>query len=298
MSQVWDWATLALILAGALMGGFVNGLTGFGTALTGLPMWLQAVEPLIAAQLASACSVLGHLTTLPTDLACRRLAPVGSHADCGADRRAHRDVGTAADTPQYVQDGHRRDPDGLLLVHAVRGRPGPACRRGTRCGGCRGVRRRHSRRHRRPVRRAADHLRVAQGLAQGRAAHLLPGLQSDAAHGHAGGKRGARTGRDAVPDGACRRRSRHAGGLVGRACASTGGSTTGVSTAWFCSCCCCRGSVSSGPAAEMASYLRSLCAQDRNSGSGSVPTDAENSRAVGDACAVELGRPGVAGQWL
>jgi uncharacterized membrane protein YfcA len=59
MSQGWDWATLALILAGALLGGFVNGLTGFGTALTGLPMWLQAVEPLIAAQVASACSVLG-----------------------------------------------------------------------------------------------------------------------------------------------------------------------------------------------------------------------------------------------
>jgi uncharacterized protein len=79
MSQVGDWATLALILAGALAGGFVNGLTGFGTALTGLPMWLQAVEPLIAAQLASACSVLGHLTTLPTiwrAVDWRRLAPM------------------------------------------------------------------------------------------------------------------------------------------------------------------------------------------------------------------------------
>ncbi len=34
-AQAGDWATLALILAGALAGGFVNGLTGFGTALTG-----------------------------------------------------------------------------------------------------------------------------------------------------------------------------------------------------------------------------------------------------------------------
>lgn len=65
-TQVGDWVTLALILAGALAGGFVNGLTGFGTALTGLPLWLQAVEPLVAAQLASACSVLGHVTALPT----------------------------------------------------------------------------------------------------------------------------------------------------------------------------------------------------------------------------------------
>jgi uncharacterized membrane protein YfcA len=60
-----EWQTLALILAGALAGGFVNGLTGFGTALTGLPIWLQAVEPAIAAQLASACSVLGHISTFP-----------------------------------------------------------------------------------------------------------------------------------------------------------------------------------------------------------------------------------------
>lgn len=78
-TQLGDWATLALILAGAMAGGFVNGLTGFGTALTGLPMWLQAVEPLIAAQLASACSVLGHIMTLPAMLRAadwRRLAPM------------------------------------------------------------------------------------------------------------------------------------------------------------------------------------------------------------------------------
>ena len=74
-----DWATLALIVAGALIGGLVNGMTGFGTALAGLPMWLQAVQPLVAAQLASACSVLGHLTTLPVIWHAadwRRLAPM------------------------------------------------------------------------------------------------------------------------------------------------------------------------------------------------------------------------------
>ena len=74
-----DLQVLAFILAGALVAGFVNGLTGFGTALTGLPLWLQAVEPLLAAQLASACSVLGHAPTMPAiwkavDL--RRLAPM------------------------------------------------------------------------------------------------------------------------------------------------------------------------------------------------------------------------------
>ena len=74
-----SWATLALIVAGAFVGGFVNGLTGFGTALSGLPLWLQAVEPLVAAQLASACSIVGHVASIPhvwhaADW--RRLAPM------------------------------------------------------------------------------------------------------------------------------------------------------------------------------------------------------------------------------
>jgi hypothetical protein len=55
---------LAFILLGALAGGFVNGLTGFGTALTGLPLWLFAVEPVVAAQLGAAGSVFGHISTL------------------------------------------------------------------------------------------------------------------------------------------------------------------------------------------------------------------------------------------
>ena len=76
---VENWPTLALIVAGAFLGGFVNGLTGFGTALSGLPLWLQAVEPLIAAQLASACSIVGHLASLPHvwhAVDWRRLAPM------------------------------------------------------------------------------------------------------------------------------------------------------------------------------------------------------------------------------
>jgi uncharacterized membrane protein YfcA len=74
-----DWQVPALILAGAFAGGFVNGLTGFGTALTGLPVWLQAVEPALAAQLASACSVVSHVSTFPAiwhAVAWRRMAPL------------------------------------------------------------------------------------------------------------------------------------------------------------------------------------------------------------------------------
>lgn len=73
------WSTVGLILAGAIVGGFVNGLTGFGTALSGLPMWLQALEPRVAAQLASACSVVGHLATVREiyrEADWRRLAPM------------------------------------------------------------------------------------------------------------------------------------------------------------------------------------------------------------------------------
>jgi uncharacterized protein len=80
MSAIWvDWTTLAYVLAGALAGGFVNGLTGFGTGLTALPFWLQALEPVLAAQLVSAASVAGHVTTLPAiwhAIDWRRLAPM------------------------------------------------------------------------------------------------------------------------------------------------------------------------------------------------------------------------------
>ena len=39
--------------AGALIGGLLNGLTGFGTGLTALPLWLQVLEPAVAAKLVS-----------------------------------------------------------------------------------------------------------------------------------------------------------------------------------------------------------------------------------------------------
>lgn len=54
-----------LILAGALAGGFVNGLTGFGTGLTALPFWLNAVAPTLAAPLVVVCSLIGQVQTLP-----------------------------------------------------------------------------------------------------------------------------------------------------------------------------------------------------------------------------------------
>jgi uncharacterized membrane protein YfcA len=55
---------IAMLLAGALAGGIVNGLTGFGTALTALGIWVYAIPPTAAASLAIICSIVSQLQTL------------------------------------------------------------------------------------------------------------------------------------------------------------------------------------------------------------------------------------------
>ena len=55
---------IIIILAGALAGGLVNGLTGFGTALTAVGLWLFAIPPSVAAPLAILCSVVTQIQTL------------------------------------------------------------------------------------------------------------------------------------------------------------------------------------------------------------------------------------------
>lgn len=58
--------TALVILAGALMAGFVSGLAGFGTALVSLGLWLHVIDPFLAAPLAISCSVIGHMLSLPS----------------------------------------------------------------------------------------------------------------------------------------------------------------------------------------------------------------------------------------
>ncbi len=53
-----------LILGGALLAGFVNGLAGFGTGLVALGLWLHAVDPLLAAPLVVICSVIAQSLSL------------------------------------------------------------------------------------------------------------------------------------------------------------------------------------------------------------------------------------------
>jgi uncharacterized membrane protein YfcA len=56
---------IVIVLLGALAGGIVNGLTGFGTALTVLGIWLYAISPTVAATLVVLCSSVSQLQTLP-----------------------------------------------------------------------------------------------------------------------------------------------------------------------------------------------------------------------------------------
>jgi uncharacterized membrane protein YfcA len=58
--------TIAVLLFGALAGGFVSGLAGFGTALMALGIWLYVVTPDVAVQLVLICSIIAQSWTLPS----------------------------------------------------------------------------------------------------------------------------------------------------------------------------------------------------------------------------------------
>jgi uncharacterized membrane protein YfcA len=61
-----DTFNSALLLFGALAGGFVSGLAGFGTALMALGIWLYVLPPSLAVPLVLICSVIAQVTTLPS----------------------------------------------------------------------------------------------------------------------------------------------------------------------------------------------------------------------------------------
>jgi uncharacterized protein len=54
---------IVIVLAGALAAGIVSGLTGFGTAITALGIWLYAIPPTVAASLAIICGLTAQLQT-------------------------------------------------------------------------------------------------------------------------------------------------------------------------------------------------------------------------------------------
>src|SRR5437879_13686822 len=61
-----ETSTYALLLFGALAGGFVSGLAGFGTALMALGIWLYVLPPSLAVPLVLICSGSSQISTLPT----------------------------------------------------------------------------------------------------------------------------------------------------------------------------------------------------------------------------------------
>lgn len=56
-----DWTFLLTLIAGAVAGGFINGLAGFGTALISLGIWLQIMPPLQAVSIVAVMSVISGL---------------------------------------------------------------------------------------------------------------------------------------------------------------------------------------------------------------------------------------------
>jgi uncharacterized protein len=54
----------AIVFAGALAGGIVNGMTGFGTAITALGIWVYAISPAAASSLAIICAVVSQTQTM------------------------------------------------------------------------------------------------------------------------------------------------------------------------------------------------------------------------------------------
>src|SRR5450755_1176921 len=59
-------AALVLLFLGALAGGFVSGLAGFGTALMALGIWLYVLPPSTAVPLVLICSIVAQTSTLPS----------------------------------------------------------------------------------------------------------------------------------------------------------------------------------------------------------------------------------------
>jgi uncharacterized membrane protein YfcA len=53
-----------LLFFGALAGGFVSGLAGFGTALMTLGIWLYVLPPAVAVPLVLICSIVAQTSTL------------------------------------------------------------------------------------------------------------------------------------------------------------------------------------------------------------------------------------------
>jgi len=57
---------ITIVLIGALGGGFISGLAGFGTGMVALGIWLHVLDPNTATTLVLICSVFAQCMTFPT----------------------------------------------------------------------------------------------------------------------------------------------------------------------------------------------------------------------------------------
>ena len=172
-----DLATYAILLAGALAGGFVSGLAGFGTALMALGIWLYILPPSIAVPLVLICSVISQISTLPSMWKLLDFKLAWPFVIGGLARHADRRAAGRARRPASLQAQRRRDAAGVsdrAVFHPQA--DGVSLRRPDRRR-LRRICRRHSRRPRRPVRPASDPVGQRARLDQGSAARRLPDLQ-------------------------------------------------------------------------------------------------------------------------
>src|SRR5476651_1282563 len=63
---VMTTVAFVILFCGALAGGFVSGLAGFGTALMALGIWLYVLPPSTAVPLVLICSIAAQTSTLPS----------------------------------------------------------------------------------------------------------------------------------------------------------------------------------------------------------------------------------------
>lgn len=104
-----------LIVVGAVLGGFVSGLTGFGTGITALPVWLYAVSPTLAAPLVVLCSLTAQLQTIHRirhAIDWRRILPFVAGGALGVP------VGTAI-LPLVEVEAFRRFVGGILIAYCL-----------------------------------------------------------------------------------------------------------------------------------------------------------------------------------
>src|ERR1700735_973704 len=74
-----SWSMLGVVVAGAALAGFVQGLSGFAFSLVAMSVWAWALPPQVAAPLAVFGAMLGQVVSLASlrqGFELRRIAPL------------------------------------------------------------------------------------------------------------------------------------------------------------------------------------------------------------------------------